>query len=234
MQTCAPARQYARITLEPISAAAFVAAVSRFLDSPQGEPFTADASLDVRTAVAADGQIEVYLDAVALRAAEAAFAPLPEFDMMIATDLPAGTTPLLDGRGPALGLDDVNALMPTTEARMRSRLQTGLTAALRAKDRGVVSVLRTALAAIDNAGAVPLPQVVESGIGRSADVARRDLGEQQVVAEVQSEYRERVEAAALFECLGRPDDAASLRAEAQVLAAYLPDESDSRQGVDHT
>lgn len=71
MQTGAPVRQHSRIESELTTAAAFVAALSRFPNSP-GEPFTADAS----------------------------FAPLSEFDMVTAANLPAGTTSLLDRDDP--------------------------------------------------------------------------------------------------------------------------------------
>jgi len=57
---------------ELTTAAAFVAALSQFPNSPPGEPFTADAS----------------------------FAPLSEFGMVTAANLPAGTTSLLDRDDP--------------------------------------------------------------------------------------------------------------------------------------
>lgn len=97
------------------------------------------------------------------------------------------------------------------------------TGRVRARDRVAASVLRTTLAAIDNAEAVPRAEADgEPVVGRFADVARHDLDEQQLVTVVRAEHQERVEAAALYECLGRPDDAAALQAEAQILAGYLP------------
>lgn len=229
MTTTDTAEQYARIRMEPTAAAAFVAALSRFLRAPAGEPFTAGPALDVRAATTDGGeQMEVYLDHASLRAAATAFAPLPELDLVSAADLPAGTTSVLDARSPARGSDEMLALLPTpgapkVESDLRARLQADLMAAMRARDAVTVSVLRTTLAAIGNAEAVPTEAVgAEPVIGRSADVPRRDLDEEQLEAIVEAERRERLETAALYRRAGRPEAAVALEAETKILARYLP------------
>ncbi|MGI8873465.1 MAG: GatB/YqeY domain-containing protein [Egibacteraceae bacterium] len=96
---------------------------------------------------------------------------------------------------------------------------------MRARDRRAVAVLRTTLAAIDNAEALPLSAAGDGPVvGRSADVARRELDEQRILAVVRAELRERVEAAALYARLDRPDEVAALHAEMRLLLAHLPEE----------
>ncbi|MFO7191884.1 GatB/YqeY domain-containing protein [Thermocrispum sp.] len=114
---------------------------------------------------------------------------------------------------------------------MRAALRADLTAAMKAKDRIAVSALRSALAAIDDAETVPAapqPGVEASehvagaaaGIG-AADVARKQLTEEEMRAVVAREHRERVAAAMTYAELGRNQDASRARAEADVLARYL-------------
>jgi uncharacterized protein len=105
-----------------------------------------------------------------------------------------------------------------------ARLRLALTAALRATDMTAVAALRSALAAIGNAEAIPVP-VASSVTGRSAaglgaaEAERRRLSPAQVAAIVQAEIDERREAAAQYERAGHADRAARLAAEAQALAA---------------
>ncbi|MBA2576378.1 MAG: GatB/YqeY domain-containing protein [Euzebyaceae bacterium] len=69
---------------------------------------------------------------------------------------------------------------------------------------------------------MPLTEVDDKPVvGRSADVARRELDDQQLMAVVRAEYQECVQAAALYERLGRPGDAAAVQAEATILMQYL-------------
>lgn len=103
---------------------------------------------------------------------------------------------------------------------------------MKAKDRIAVSALRSALAAIDDAETVPAaPQpgveasehvagAAAAGIG-AADVARKQLTEEEMRAVVAREHRERVAAAMTYAELGRNQDAGRARAEADVLARYL-------------
>ncbi|GIL31523.1 hypothetical protein NUM_67770 [Actinocatenispora comari] len=105
-----------------------------------------------------------------------------------------------------------------------------LTTALKARDRVAVSALRSALAAIDNAEAVPAPDARMSssehvagaavGVG-SAEAARRELTPDDLHAIVAAEVAERVDAATGYARSGRQDAADRLRAEADVLRRYL-------------
>lgn len=115
---------------------------------------------------------------------------------------------------------------------MRARLRDDLTAALKARDRVAVTALRSALAAIDNAEAVPadLPLNTVSGnehvagaaagLG-AAEAERRHLTESDLRSIVEKEIRERSVAAREYEELGRGDQAERLRAEAEVLSQHL-------------
>jgi len=106
-------------------------------------------------------------------------------------------------------------------------LRRALTAALKARDPAAVAALRSALAAIENAGAVdpthvpvassgPIAGAVE-GLGAS-EVERRPVD---VRAVVEAEVEQRRTAAREYADLGRPDHAERLQAEADVLAAHL-------------
>jgi uncharacterized protein YqeY len=115
---------------------------------------------------------------------------------------------------------------------MRDNLRSDLTAALKARDRVAVAALRSALAAIDNAEAVPvdnLPGSVASsehvagaavGLG-AAEAERRHLTDADLRSIVENEVLERSVAAGEYERLGRDDAAERLRAEAEVLSRHL-------------
>lgn len=115
---------------------------------------------------------------------------------------------------------------------LQSRMRHDLTAAMRARDRESVRVLRTLLAAIANAEAQPdaddAPMRVSDGaIAGAADglaaaeVARRELDAGEVLAIVEAERDERLGAADDLAARGAPEAAASLRAEAAVVERYL-------------
>lgn len=91
---------------------------------------------------------------------------------------------------------------------VKSDMKTALTTAMKARDQVALSALRQALAAIS---------VVETA---GAEVV--ELGDDQVLAELAVEVRKHHETADAFETAGRLDKAASERAEAAVLEAYLP------------
>jgi uncharacterized protein YqeY len=106
-------------------------------------------------------------------------------------------------------------------------LRRALTAALKSRDAVAVSALRSALAAIENAGAVDTAQApppvsgpiagAVAGLGAS-EVERQPVDVRAVVV---AEVEQRRGAAREYDDLGRPDHAARLRAEAEVLAAHL-------------
>ena len=116
-----------------------------------------------------------------------------------------------------------------------ARLRHALTAAMRARDMTAAAALRSALGAIGNAEAVPVPPArpgiaagpsaasphvagTVAGLG-GAEAQRRRLSPAQVAAIVAAEIDERREAAAQYERAGHADRAARLAAEAQALAA---------------
>ena len=120
---------------------------------------------------------------------------------------------------------------------VRDLLRSDLLRAMRARDRVAVAALRSALAALENAEAVPLPDTSPPSDGSpddgggpfagsrlgagAAEVDRRLLGAAEEEALVRAQVAERRDAAAELERLGRAERAERLRAEAAVLAASL-------------
>ncbi len=111
---------------------------------------------------------------------------------------------------------------------MRERLSAALPAAMKARDRVAVAALRSALAAVANAEAVPVDSVPRAGAlevaalgAGAADAPRRDLTEHDVRALVAGEVDDRDRAAAELVELGRDEAAARLTAEAAVLRMVL-------------
>lgn len=91
---------------------------------------------------------------------------------------------------------------------LKETIKSDLTAAMKAGDDTVKSTLRMALSAISNAE-VAGDEAVE-------------LNDDQVVKVLQSEAKKRAESAEVYEQNGRAEQAAKERAEAEVLAKYLP------------
>lgn len=111
------------------------------------------------------------------------------------------------------------AMGPTV---LEERLKTDLRRALRARDRAAVTALRTAVAAIDNAGSVGLPEDDRAPVvGRAADVPRRELTEEEVVVLLRHEVHELSAGIAAAERHGNGERAGALRARRTVLAAYI-------------
>jgi len=116
--------------------------------------------------------------------------------------------------------------------KWRARLHEALLAARKDRDSARVSVLRSALSAIDNAGAVPSATsraaaggtIAGSAVGLgAAEVARRELSDAEIRALIQAEIDERLTAARDFTVNGHTERAATLRAEAAVLSGLLGD-----------
>lgn len=91
---------------------------------------------------------------------------------------------------------------------LKSQMQADLNEAMKAGDDTVKSTLRMALAAVTNAE-VAGDEAVE-------------LSDDQIVKVLQAESKKRAEAAEIYENAGRAESAAKERAEAEVLARYLP------------
>ena len=118
------------------------------------------------------------------------------------------------------------------DSEFRQRLHLALRQALKARDTIATSALRSALAAIDNAGAVPPvpppaagtsgPYVAGAVAGLGAGEAeRRSLTEADVVQIVRAEVAERQAAARAYERAGHAEQASRLRREADVLTSAL-------------
>jgi len=117
-----------------------------------------------------------------------------------------------------------------SEPRISTRLRGDLTAALKARNSETVAALRSALAALDNAGAVAVTAShvegtehiagATAGVG-STDIARRELNADDVRAILRSLIEELSRAAGEYARIGRDDIAERLRSEAEVLAPYL-------------
>jgi uncharacterized protein len=91
---------------------------------------------------------------------------------------------------------------------IKATLKSDLTAAMKASDDLVKSTLRMALSAITNA--------------EVAGDAAVELSDDAVISVLQSESKKRMESAEVYEQAGRVEAAVKERAEAAVLAKYLP------------
>ncbi|MGA0118402.1 MAG: GatB/YqeY domain-containing protein [Ilumatobacteraceae bacterium] len=91
---------------------------------------------------------------------------------------------------------------------LKDTLKNDLTAAMKSGNELAKSTLRMALSAISNAE-VAGDEAVE-------------LTDDQIIKVLQAESKKRAESAELYEQAGRADAAAKERAEAEVLATYLP------------
>ena len=107
---------------------------------------------------------------------------------------------------------------------LQQRLQSALPVAMKARDKPAVTALRSALAAIENAAAVPAGEpgngLPAAGLGVT-EVPRRAQDEADFDRIVRAEIAERLAAAADYDRLGRPAQAELLRAEAATLQAHV-------------
>ncbi|GAB2814238.1 hypothetical protein GCM10027176_18520 [Actinoallomurus bryophytorum] len=125
--------------------------------------------------------------------------------------------------------NDAAQTQPPDRPLLRRRLRDALVAAMKERDRVAVSVLRSTLAAIDNAEAVDATapaggsSAIESspvGVG-VAEVERRALSDDDIVQIVRAEAADREAAALDYDRAGRQERAEALRAEAKVLSSHL-------------
>ncbi|SMC98930.1 hypothetical protein SAMN05661093_03610 [Kibdelosporangium aridum] len=93
-------------------------------------------------------------------------------------------------------------------AELKDKLKSDLVVALKAKDTARLGTLRMVLAAVST----------EEVSGKEA----RELTDEEVQRVLTREAKKRKEAAEAFESAGRADQAAAERAEADVIAEYLP------------
>jgi uncharacterized protein YqeY len=104
---------------------------------------------------------------------------------------------------------------------LKQRLRADLKTAMQARAGDEVRLLRTLIAAVDNAEAVPGEHKnIQRAFGEpGGEVARRELGGEDLAALLDREIAERLAAAAGYDA-GQPDAAARLRAEAALIAGY--------------
>ena len=104
---------------------------------------------------------------------------------------------------------------------LKQRLRADLKAAMQARATDGVRVLRTLIAAVDNAEAVPGEHKnIQRAFGEpGVEVARRELHDADLAALLDREIGERLAAAGGYDA-SRPDLAARLRAEAALIGGY--------------
>jgi len=98
---------------------------------------------------------------------------------------------------------------------LKNRLRTDLTASMKARDAVRSSTLRMLLTSVTNAAV--------------AGKQQRQLSDDEVVGVLSTEAKKRREAAEAFEQAGRSDSAAKERAEAAIIADYLPEQIDAAE-----
>ena len=105
---------------------------------------------------------------------------------------------------------------------LKKRLRADLKTTMRERKAGEVAVIRTLIAAIDNAEAVPIDGLEERLRRREdvGEVARRDLDAAALDEVLAREMETRLSAAEDYTKHGREDDAARLHDEAALIARY--------------
>ena len=96
----------------------------------------------------------------------------------------------------------------TNTDTVKARLQSDLTAAMKARDEVALSTIRMLRSAISNA--------------EVAGDAAAELSDDDVIAVLQSEAKKRAESASVYEDAGRTELAAKERAELEIIERYLP------------
>ena len=114
---------------------------------------------------------------------------------------------------------------------LRATLRDGLITALKSRDSDALAALRTAIAAIDNAEAVRIPDAqppamsthvagASSGAG-STEATRRQLSGSEVHDILRDQIADHAREADRYDTLGQADAAHRLRRQARALEAYL-------------
>jgi uncharacterized protein YqeY len=109
---------------------------------------------------------------------------------------------------------------------VKARLRTDIRAAMSAKQMNEARVLRTLLAALDNAEAHPVASghtpYVEHAFGdKAVEVARKVLTAEDVETVLRTEHEERAAAARVLDQHGKAAEASALKAEAALVARYM-------------
>jgi uncharacterized protein YqeY len=103
-------------------------------------------------------------------------------------------------------------------SHLKDRMRADLTASMKARDSLRSSTLRMLLTAVTTA--------------EVAGKEQRELSDDDVVGVLSTEAKKRRESAEAFERAGREDSAAKERAEAAIIADYLPEQLDAGQVAD--
>ena len=114
---------------------------------------------------------------------------------------------------------------------LRAALRRDLVSAMKAREAQAVSALRTAIAAIDNAEAVPAAEASQpttsthfagarAGVG-ATEAARRELSDGDIRAILGDQIASYAREADGYDAVGQADAARRLRDQARLLAAYL-------------
>lgn len=111
--------------------------------------------------------------------------------------------------------------MTDSAALFRARLADELRDALSARDRDRVATVRSVMAAIDNAGAVPAPAEPMHEPGSDTEVQRRALGDADIRSILELEIAERSAAASEYERYGEAARAMKLRASIATIRRWL-------------
>lgn len=107
--------------------------------------------------------------------------------------------------------------------QLRERMKADLRQAMKARQSATVATLRSALAAIDNAEAVPVDDQtpIIPLVTHSPDVPRKVLSAADIRAILQKEVDERRAASAEYAHLGQTAEAERLTVAAELIASYL-------------
>lgn len=111
--------------------------------------------------------------------------------------------------------------MKDAASALRDRLNGDLLSAMKSRDRIATAALRSLMAALDNASAVPMSKGAASIVGPVSDVPRKMLSTEDCRRILAGEARSRTEAAEDYERLGRHHEAAQMRAELLVIEACM-------------
>lgn len=101
------------------------------------------------------------------------------------------------------------------------RLKMDLLEAMKARALVRVATLRTMISALDNATAVEVDPSFVPLQGRTPDVPRRELSEQEQLAILRAEAASRRSAVERYSGLGKMTEAAHIQQELEVFAPYL-------------
>jgi hypothetical protein len=101
------------------------------------------------------------------------------------------------------------------------RLKADLRTAMKDRQSSRVVALRTMLSALDNAGAVEVDPSFVPLAGRTPDVPRKELSEDEQLTILRREALGRLASIQQYERLGKLEEAARLRAELEAFAGYV-------------